>query len=819
MLRNYITVAVRNILRFKGYAAINILGLAIGMATCIIIVRYVQDETSYDAWHPGADRIYRVLRETRAGGQSEFQPGTSAPLAQTLEADFPDVEEAVRVWPSFGEVNKGDERLYASICATDPEFFELFDFPVLRGDIASVFAHPHSIAVTEKAAKRFFGEEDPLGRIIRFHARHHGGEKKIVAILKQPPTNSTIELEFVSGAVFSKEAVEVWDAWRPTHGWRPIQTYFRLREGADPLELTRKFPALIERSMGPEIEKANAYHLQSLTRVRLYSKKDFGSDLQVFGETGDIDRVTQFGAIALLVLAIGCINFANLSTALSTARAKEVGLRKVAGGLRLHLMSQFLSESMITSLAACGVGVVIAKLVLPEFNAFFHKQLQLDFLGAPLLVVFVLAIAVIVGVAAGLYPAVYLSSFEPTETLKGTFHGGGGRRIRRALVVAQFAISIMLIVGTGVVYQQIEFLLNKDLGYDADQMVIVPVFEIDAGVAFEEERLTDRYEAVKQAFLGHPNVLEATAYRWWLGWGSGLSRTVHVEGHEGTDWRMGILEVDDDYIDVFRIEMLQGRKFDLDTFPTDTSGVFVLNEAAVKTLGWDDLESSGPLGKEFKWVDRDISGRVIGVVKDFHFSSLRDPVGPVALTIHTNQFYCLGMRIKSEGVEETVAHFETLWKQFAAGSGGSVPFFHQFFDQQFEDIYFQERRVQKLTLYSSFIAILLACMGLFGLASFAMEERRKEIGVRKSLGASVPSVIVLVSREFLVMVVIAAVIATPVGWHVMNGWLANFAYRMEIGAGVFAIGTLVALAIAQLTVTFHAQRAARMDPVKALRYE
>ena len=817
MIRNYIKIAIRNILRYKGYAAINILGLAIGMATCIVIARYVQDEMSYDAWHPGADRIYRVIRETKAGGRSEMQAATSGPLAEALESDFPDVEEAVRLWHGWGEVNKGAERLYVSVSAVDPEFFTLFDFSVLRGDLDSVFEHPHSIAVTKAAAQRFFGDDDPIGRVVRVHSRHNGGEKKVVALLEDPPANSSMRLEFIDGGVYGEEGVMVWDAWRPTHGWRPVETYLRLREGADPKRLMEKFPALIERTMGHEIEKTNAYHLQALTRMRLYSRKDFGRDLN-WGDTGDIDRVQQFGAIAVLVLVIGCINFANLSTALSTGRAKEVGLRKVAGGVRIQLMTQFLSESMITALVASGVGVLIAKLAISEFNAFFSKQLTLDFLSDPLLGVLVLAIAVTVGVLAGMYPALYLSSFEPTDTLKGTFRGGGGRQIRRALVVAQFAISIILIVGTGVIYQQLDFLLNRDLGYNSDQMVVVPVFEIDMGLPIGADQLTDRYEVVKQAFLEHSNVLEATAYRWWLGWGSGLSRTIHAEGHEGTDWRMGVLEVDDDYIDVFRIELLEGRKFDIDTFPTDTSGVFILNETAAKALGWDAGTNSA-LGKQFTWVDREITGRVIGVVKDFHFDSLREPVGPVAMTIHTNQFQCLGLRVRPDGFEETLAHFKGLWQQFSAGAGGSVPFYHQSFDRQFEDIYFQERRVQKLTVISSAIAILLACMGLFGLASFAMEERRKEIGVRKSLGATVPSVILLVSREFLVMVGIAAVVAAPIGWQVMNGWLENFAYRMEIGGGVFVVGTLVALVIAQLTVTFHAQRAARMDPVKALRYE
>jgi putative ABC transport system permease protein len=299
-----------------------------------------------------------------------------------------------------------------------------------------------------------------------------------------------------------------------------------------------------------------------------------------------------------------------------------------------------------------------------------------------------------------------------------------------------------------------------------------------------------------------------------MGLGGGIVRTVNVEDHEGTDWRVFVLEVDDDYIDVFRIELLEGRKFDLDTFPSDTSGAFIVNEAAVRSFGWN--AGSGPIGKSFTWADRDIKGRVIGVVRDFHYSPLREKIGPAALTIHTRQFQNLAIRIKPEDIEETIAHFKRLWGQFV---DGDTPFDHVFWDQQFEWMYQQERRVQTLTTLSSGIAILLACMGLFGLASFAMEERRKEIGVRKSLGATVSSVVVLVSREFLMMVAVSALIAAPIAWRVMNGWLSNFAYRVELGWGVFVVGALIALVIAQATVTYHAVRAARMDPVKALRYE
>ena len=476
-------------------------------------------------------------------------------------------------------------------------------------------------------------------------------------------------------------------------------------------------------------------------------------------------------------------------------------------------MSQFLGESVATALFALCIAVVAAKLILPTFNAFFNKQMGLGLLSEPLLGPALLSIAILVGMAAGTYPAVFLSSFQPTETLKGTFRAGPrGQLVRKILVIVQFVISIALIIGTGVIYQQMDYMRTKKLGYNTDQIVVVPLFWTDQEAKSSSEfRLADRYQAIKHAFLSHSNVLEATAYRWGLGWGGGIIRTIRAEGHEDTDWRMPVLEVDDDYIDVFRIRLTEGRKFDLDTFPSDTSGAYIINQSAVEKFGWED-----PIGKSFEWVDRHRKGTVIGVVEDFHYSPLREKIGPASLTIHTKQYYNLALRIKPDGIEETVAHFKQLWGQFV---DENISFDHLFWDQQFVQMYARERRVHTLTMVSSGIAILLACMGLFGLASFAMEERRKEIGVRKSLGATVSSVVVLVSREFLMMVAISALIAAPVAWRVMNGWLSNFAYRMELGAGVFVVGALIALVIAQATVTYHAVRAARMDPVKALRYE
>jgi len=811
MLKNYLTIALRNLMRHKIYAFINIIGMAIGLATCILIVRYVQDELSFDAWHTKSDRIYRVMRETKSGGTSDFLPNTSGALAKALEQDFPEVEIAARMWPFFVNVRHNNQIFGTQMCVADPSIFKILDFPFVKGSLETAFQNPTSIAVTESMAKQLFGNEDPIGKTITVESKHLGGERTISAVLKDIPQNSTIQFDYVTSTVFTESGKLAWNGWRATEGWRPVHTYFLLKENANIKTLEKKLPALIKQYMGAEIEASNAYHLQPLNRIYLYSGQDYNLDWY-----GDINRVYQFAAIAIFVLAIACMNFTNLSTARSVKRAREIGMRKVSGATRTQIAVQFLGESILTTFLALLVALLIVQIILPEFNAFFSKQLQLDLFSDPLLGLSLLAVALVVGVLAGLYPALFLSSFDPTETLKGSTHKGTkGQWLRKGLVVVQFSISIILIVGTGVVYQQLHYIQNKRLGFNMDQIVAIPIFLTDQETtAANAAKLAHRYQTIKQAFLAHPNAIEATAYRWWMGWGGGITRTVRPQDHEHTEWRMPILEVDEDYIDVFQIELLQGRNFDPIAFPTDTTHAYIVNEAAVNAFGWKD-----PIGKTFAWVNlegKDREGKIVGVVKDFHYSPLREKIGPAALTCRSWQFYNLAIRTKAENMDETIAFFKKTWKQFVPED---QPFEHFLWDQQMEDMYAQERRVQALTQFSASMAILLACMGLFGLASFAAEERRKEIGIRKVLGATEPNIITLLSRDFAILVVIANLIAWPIAHYMMRDWLQQFAYRTNLNLWPFLISGLLALLIASLTVGAHALKAARANPIDALRYE
>jgi putative ABC transport system permease protein len=809
MLRHYFTIARRNVTNQPVYTLISVLGLAIGLATCILIGMFVRYELSVDAWHEKGDRIYRMIRETRSEGEPAFEPRTSGALAIAMRRDFPEVEAAVRIWPTPAQVYHLGNIFDFDMVAADAELFDLFGLPFLQGSSATAFTAPYSMAITESTARRIFGEDDPIGKRLSIDNPYHWGEYTVTAILEDMPRHSTLQFDFVAPP---SSGHLTWVQWSPIHTFRPIWTYVLLRKDADVNALRAKLPAMVERYMGPAIARTNAYHLQPFREAYLCSIRDYGFSL--FG--GNIAQLYQFIAVSLFVLAIAGMNFTNLTTALSVRRAREVGVRKVTGASKTQLVTQFMGESVLKALAALALAIVLVRLALPEFNTLFGKQLALSV--QPTQVARLGGGAVALGVAAGAYPAL-LASLRPSETLKGFRSGTRGQWLRKTLVVGQFTISIVLIVGTGVIFQQLEYLRNKNLGYEAEQIVFLPILWNGRVVSSGDfGRLRDRYEWVKETFLRHPNVLQATAYRYDQGTWASQRRTVEPEGHDPLAWKMPVQEVDEDFLKVLRIEIVAGRNFDPLTFPADPSSSFILNEAAVKALGWE-VEEGKPrsaIGKSFKWVDgeRNIVGKVIGVVRDFHYGPLQSRIGPLAIIHRSNQIYSLALRIGTGSIEEALAFIEDTWEHIVTNG---APFQYQFWDQRFEEMHARERRVQTLSELSSGMAILLACMGLFALAALAAEERRKEIGIRKTLGASVPSVVMMMSKEFVLLVGVSALIATPVVFALMRGWLDNFAYRTELGPGVFVFGALVALVIAQTTVTFHSLRAAHTDPVQALR--
>ena len=499
MFRNYLTTAFRNMLRHKLHTLINVLGLAIGIGTSILMLRYVQNELSFDGWHGKLDRIYRVVLETRTGGQTRYHRLTSGGLAAALRQDMPEIEASARVWRQWVDVEANDKKLRMGVCAADPEMFRILDFPFAVGSVQTAFADPSSIAMTESAARRLFGDEDPIGKTVTVKSTNHGGVRTVAALLRDLPTNSTLRFDYVSTTITSNKQFGTWDGWTASDGHRAILTHILLRDGVDPNALEAKLQSVINRNHPQEVAEIISYKLQPLSRVYLHMRHDYGID-----RWGDVDQVYQFSAIALLVLAIACINFTNLSIARSAGRAQEVGLRKVTGANRVQLASQFLCESVLAALFSLGLALVAIEFALPEFNAIFNRQLELNFLSDGFLSIGVLSITLFVGLIAGIYPALVLTSFQPTETIKGTFRGGShGQWLRKGLVVTQFVISIGLIVGSGVIYRQFDYIRNAKLGFNVDQMVLMPLFVMDQFLLRKDDvKLADRYVTDQTSISG-----------------------------------------------------------------------------------------------------------------------------------------------------------------------------------------------------------------------------------------------------------------------------------------------------------------------------
>jgi putative ABC transport system permease protein len=807
MLRNYLTIAVRNLLRHKGYSAINIAGLSIGIACCILILLFIRHELSFDRFHKKADQTYRVVQETRmSGAKPSFTGGTDGALAPALLREFPEVQQAVRMWAGFGWLLRGDKEFNLRTWLVDEKFFDVFAFPLLKGDPRTALREPHSAVITEATARRCFGEEDPVGKMIKLEHYHLEGEYRITGVLKDFPENSMFRFDFLT-TTLPLRSRELWEEWQATSSWRPIQTFVVLPEGYDIALLRQKLPNLIEKYMGKEARAHHTYHLQPLTRIHLYSRADYGIWSDWYG---DISQVQLLSAIAFFVLLIACINFMNLATARSARRAREVGLRKVVGAQRGQLIRQFLGESMLFSLLALILAVGLAELALPAFRDFVRRSLTLSVDTYVSLLPGLLVVALFAGFLAGIYPAFYLSAFQPVEVLKGTMKAGSrGAYLRKGLVVFQFSVSIFLIVSTAIVHRQLEYIRNQKLGFNKDHLVILPIFATDRGRKVPAERLSARYTLVKREFSQHPNVLKVSAFRYLPGAGhGGWLRVVRPEGVQGNKWQMLVNEVDEDFLETFEIELVAGRNFSAALASDSTA--FILNETAVRQLGWTD-----PIGKRFEWPEAGRKGAVIGVVKDFNYGSLHSRIGPLVLNRRTSMFDNLAVRIRGEDMPETMAFLEKKWKQFVPRQ----PFSYDFMNDTLGWMYEKEMRLNRVAGFSSLLAIFVACLGLFGLASFTAERRTKEIGIRKVLGASVSDIVALLSKDFLKLVVAANLIAWPVAYWIAEKWLQNFAYRTNVGIGVFALAGGLALGIALLTVSAQAVQAALANPVEALRNE
>ncbi len=797
MLQNYLKIALRNLMRHKGYSLINVLGLSVGVACCVLIGLFIHDEFRVNRFHTKSDRIYKLLREMRNdGGIRDMGFGTSGAAGPALKKDYSEIETVVRYMLDYSWTTYKDRKFNQRFCLTDPDFLDVFDFELVIGDRATVLKEPLSILVTETAARRFFGDDDPIGKVLTVDDRYMGGVYTITGVLKNVPRQSTMQFDIVCATVNTYWTRNVFEQWAVDSTWRPAQNYILLREGADATALEAKLPKFMARYMGDEIVKKSTYFLQPLDRIYLYSRVDYG-----ISAYSDITYVYLFAIIGLFILLIACINFMNLSTARSARRAREVGLRKVVGAYRAQLIRQFLGETFLTALLAGILSLIIVKFSLPLLNNFAQKTIALEGQTLWYAIAGLFVLTVLVSVLAGGYPALFLSSFRPVMVLKGTLVSGAkSGRLRQILVVFQFAISTFLIAGTYTVYQQLNYVQNKNLGFDKNLMVLTWLFATD-------RRLTDDYLNVKNEFLKHPNILKASAAHSTMGYGGQLDR-VFPEGRGGEDWRMRVMGVDEAFLDTYNLELIAGRNFSM---VADTSRAFILNETAVKRLGWTE-----PIGKAFGWsaYNRE-KGIVIGVVKDFHNRSLHEVIRPVAIAMWQPKFNVLSLKIRGEDIEETLKYIGELWQKYIP----EKPFVYRFLDEYLARSYMAEQRIGTLVTVFAGLAIVIACLGLFGLAAFTAEQRTKEIGIRKTLGASVPNIVRLLSREFVILVLLADLIAFPLAYWAMNEWLARFAYRIDLGALIFVLSGLLTMAIAIMTVSTQAIRAALTDPATALRYE
>ena len=809
MIKNYLTVAIRNLMRHKLYTSINVLGLAIGLACGILILLYIQQEFAVNRSHTLGDRIYKVIREERGSTQTTYGSGTSGALGPVLEETFPEVETTVRIWRWTVDAKYGERKGGYQFGLVDDNFLDVFDFPLIKGDLETAFRTPYSVVITDDMAQHLFGDIDPMGKTFSIDNVSFPGEYTVTGIVKAPHLSSGLYFEILTTTIPPvEETQEVWTLWRPLQSWRPVNTYVLLKAGQTAETLQAKMQSLIKQYMEDDIAAKNAYHLQPLHRVYLYGESDFNPTAD-----SPIQKIYMLAAIGLILVVIACVNFTNLATARAVTRKREVGVRKVVGAHRSQLMVQFLSESLLLTCAALLIALALVELFLPLFNQFVYSDLHLNaamvMAGAPA----VLALTLAVGLLAGWYPAFFLSSFRPVTALKSSASSSSGSTgLKKGLVVFQFGMSILLVICTLIVYQQLRFIETKDMGFARDHIVMLRIFLRD----FQKEpnpqmRLSARHQMVKQVFLEHPNILSVSALRYDIAGYGGRPRLIWPDGDRTKERTLRINEVDDSFFETFNIPVLRGRAFSADV-ASDTSQAIILNETAVRLLGWED----DPIGKQIEspgFPNKTLT--VIGVVKDYHSLTLREEIAPMGFVARWRLFYSLALRIRSENTAQTLSFLETQWKHFVP----DAPFEHMFLDERIDGIYINEQLTGKMLGVFSLLAIFVACLGLFGLAAFMVQSRTKEIGVRKVLGASTPHLVMLLSREFIFLVLLANLIAWPIAYYLMHHWLSGFAYQTDLNVLPFVASAIMALIIAFGTVSMQAIRAARSNPIDALRYE
>lgn len=805
MFINYFKIAYRNLMKHRSFSFINTAGLSIGISVCFIIMLYVQDELSFDRFNKKADRIVRVVFKANINGGKIFEANVMPPVASAMKSDYPEVKDATRLHvagtPKIvykDKTFKNDELAFV-----DPNFFMIFTLPLLEGNAATALQQPNSIIISKEISKKYFGNEDPLGKTLSFPDDH--AVFKVTGMIDKIPSNSHFHFDLFASMAGLDEAKS--DSWMGSNFF----TYLLLKPGYDYKKLEAKLPEMVKKYMGPQIQqnmgisldqfitKGNelGFALQPLTSIHLYSHSN-----HELSPSGNPMYVYIFGAIAIFMLLIACINFINLSTASASKRAKEVGVRKVIGSSKIQLVKQFLIESSLLVFIALIISLVIIKLALPEFNNISGKNLIFDF-NTKIIASFI-ALGIAVALIAGMYPAFFLSSFKPISVLKGKVSGNNKTfGLRSSLVVFQFFISVGLIVSTLVVWQQMKFIQNKKLGYDKEQLLTIP----------NSYALGKNEEVFKQEMLQNPQIVNATVSSYKpAGPSSGGNAFAYPQGHDNEIMRTTEYHIDEQYIATFEMKIASGRNFSKD-FATDSTGM-IINETAAKAFGWNNTTAIGKIIiRENSSRGTNVPYHVIGVVKDFNFQSLHQSITPLLMTLEPD--WGLIFKVKTADIQGLISSMKKKWNSYNTGE----PFTYTFMDDLYNKTYSAETKTGTILNIFAVLTILVACLGLFGLATYTAEQRTKEIGIRKVLGASVMQVAEMLSKDFIKLVGIACLIAFPLSYWAMSKWLESFAYRINISWWTFALAGFAALLIALITISFQAIKAAIANPVESLRSE
>ena len=800
MFKNYLKIAWRNVRKNKGYSAINIGGLSIGLTCCLLIALYVRNEFSYDTYHEKADNIYRVVHYHSPDDLADRWIWGNAPVGPALKADFPEVLEKVQFSGRTDILLRNGQNVFQEGDAfyADASTFNVFSWPLLSGDPETALQAPYSIVLTETTAKKYFGDEDPIGKPIEgIGGKANDGIYTVTGVMQDIPANSHFKFDvLMSMSSFRQSNPEIFDAW----GYVDFYTYFLVSENFDQKAFQAKMPNFLNRHIDAEEREAYYYDLsfEPLNQAYLHSKA-----ARQPGVTGSLTNIYIFIVIGLFILVVASINFMNLATARSLERAKEVGIRKVIGADRSGLIYQFLGESLILVFLASIIGLGMAFFALPWMGTITGKEFLKADLVNPIVLLLFFGMALLTGIVSGSYPAFVLSGFQPASVLKGVFKTSPhGANLRKGLVIFQFSLSIALIASTVLVYYQLDFMKNRDLGFDREQQLVLD-FNWDGDIL-------NNMETVKKSFLDLPDITSVS-----------LSRTVpgshfpaagtEIETSNGKmeHFEPFIYEIDEDFIPHYDMKMVAGRAFSAD-FPADSISSLVINETAARNFGYTN--PNDVIGKKFEQWGR--NGTIIGVVKDFNYLSLHQQVAPLTLRQVPYGRY-LSLKIKSQDLRRTLAEVGRTWAKVAPRR----PFLFSFLDESFNEQYVADTRFTELFTLFSFLAIFIACLGLLGLATYSAMQRTREIGIRKVLGAEVTSIVTLLSKDFLKLVLIAVIIAVPFSWFAMSKWLEDFPYRVEIEWWVFGIAGMAAFFIATLTISFHAVKAAIANPIKSLRTE